>query len=79
MRLSLNHDFLDRVEIKRIVPEPESVETGSEIVTYVFNIADPGQPAQIRFDYEYEKAGPARGEMRLEGGPTLQFNSFVFP
>jgi hypothetical protein len=79
VRLSLNHDFLDRTEIRSIVPEPESEETGPEEVTYVFRVAAPDQAARIRFDFEYDRAGPAQGEVRLEGGPSLAFSTFVFP
>lgn len=79
VRLSLNHEFLERVQIDRILPEPESVETGPDAVTYTFRITAPDRPSQVRFDYEYDQYGPAQGELRLEGGPALEFRSFVFP
>ena len=79
VRLALNQGFLARVEIERISPEPESVEAGPDATTYVFRVAAPDQPAQVRFDFEYEKFGPTQGEVRLEGGPTLRFDAFVFP
>jgi hypothetical protein len=79
VQLALNQAFLDRVEVQSVVPEPASVAAGDAEVIYTFDVATPDQPAQIRFDFEYDKVGPARGELRLEGGPTLQFSSFVFP
>jgi hypothetical protein len=53
VRLALNHDFLDRVAIQRIIPEPESVETGPDAITYVFAVAASGQPARISLYYVY--------------------------
>lgn len=79
LRLSLNHELLERLQIERIMPEPESVETGPAFVTYTINVAQPDQPSQVRFDWEYNQAGPARGELQLEGGPALEFGVFVFP
>jgi len=79
VRLSLNQEFVDRVEIQRITPEPESTEAGPDAVTYAFRVAAPDQPTQVRFDYEYDKAGPVQGQLRLDGGPQLDFGSFVFP
>ena len=79
IRLSFNKEFMERVEVQHFIPEPESSAAGPEVVTYGFRVSDPGQPVEVRLDFQHEKAGLARGEVRLEGGDALRFDSFVFP
>jgi hypothetical protein len=80
IRLSFNKEFMERVEVRQFVPEPESVLVGGEDVVYEFRVTDSAQPVEVRVDFEHEQAGLARGELRLEGaGSALEFASFVFP
>jgi hypothetical protein len=78
-RVTFNEEYLDRIEIEEIVPEPESVETGADGVTYQFETKDTSQPIQVKVDYQYARPGMARGEVGVEGGPSLRFESFVWP
>lgn len=78
-RLVFSRDFVDRISIGEVLPEPASVETGAEEVAYTFEVKDASQPSEIRFDFEYDQAGRARGTVGLEGGPRLEFDAFVWP
>lgn len=78
-RVVFSRDFMDRISVVEIIPEPAEVETGAEEVVYTFAVKDPAQPTSIRMDFEHEQAGTARGAVRLEGGPRLEFESFVWP
>jgi hypothetical protein len=79
VRIALSRSFIERIAIDEIVPEPQSVETGADSVTYEFEVQEPSQPALIRYHFEYERAGTVKGEARLEDGPTLAFSIFVWP
>ena len=78
-RLAVSREFVDRISIDEIVPEPESVETGRDAVTYTFDVKDASQPAAIRFDFQHKFAGLMRGAVQMEGGPALPFEMFVWP
>jgi hypothetical protein len=79
VRIAFDEAYLDRIEIEEIVPEPQSVETAADAVTYEFEATDSSQPVEVKVDYQYERPGLARGEVRVEGGPSLRFDSFVWP
>lgn len=78
-RLWLGRDYLRHTRIEQVVPEPESVETQAGGVIYEFKVANPAEPARIKFDIEPEGYWSRAGEVGLEGRPRLRFNQFVFP
>jgi hypothetical protein len=78
-RVAFSRNFMDRISVEEIVPEPAEVATSAEQVVYTFEIEDTAQPTSIRLDFEHEQAGTARGVVRLEGGPELAFSAFVWP
>jgi hypothetical protein len=78
-QLVFSREFMDRISIEEIVPEPESVETRAEEVIYHFQVEDPAQPTEIRMDFDHEKIGVAHGTVRLQEGRGLQFSMFVWP
>jgi hypothetical protein len=79
VRIALSRDFMDRISVEEAVPEPAEVQTGAQEVVYTFEVEDPAQATAIRLDFDYEQAGLARGAVRLEGGPRLEFEVFVWP
>lgn len=78
-QVALSREFIERISIEAVVPEPQSVETGAAEVIYTFEVEDPAQPASMRLGFRYELAGRARGAVRLVDGPTLRFETFVWP
>ena len=77
--LSLSRSFVDRIGIDSITPEPDSVETGPDSVSYVFAVKEPSRPGAVRYNFQYERAGPVNGEVRMQDGPSLAFSVFVWP
>jgi hypothetical protein len=71
--------FLDRFELEAVVPEPESVELGSDRLTYVFPIAEPGLPVAIVFNLRADDYGRQIGRLGLPDGSSLRFRQFVLP
>jgi hypothetical protein len=78
-RVWLSDGYLDRVQIRRIDPSPETVELGPGGQTFVFAARALTEPATVMFYLEPEKVGPLSGEVRLDGGPALPLRQFVYP
>ncbi len=78
-RISVNSEYLDNVELQNVVPEPDSVESGSDRLTYVFKLANAGDRATIRFDIMPVQYGLHEIQVALEGGPEHRLNQFIYP
>ncbi len=78
-KLSLGQEFLERVEVIRIEPEPAEVETWPDHVTYVIARPDPDAPADILIHYTPLDFGSVEVEMSLEGYSTQTFSQFIYP
>ena len=77
--LWIEQDYLQGVQIQKIVPEPEEVRSAGDQLIYVFAIDEPGQPMTITVDLRHSTFGLKSGRVGLGAGPTLDFNQFVFP
>lgn len=79
-RVWLSREFLDRVQIHQITPEPASVETAGGRVAYVFRVSDPSQPVVVTVHFEPEFMGHLHGSAGLaDGSSEINFEQFVYP
>ncbi len=78
-RVWLNREYLRGVTVETVFPEPASVETGPEGITYVFTLAQPGQPATVIFNLMHETIGRQQGRVRLDDGEPVTFGQFIYP
>lgn len=72
-------DYLARIEITSIVPEPEEVSESDDRVVYRFSIADQTRAPRILIALEHDEPGLATGRIGLVDGPELAFRQVVFP
>ncbi len=79
VRLSLNRDFFEHVEMQSVVPEPDSVEARDGRLTYVFNAPDANQPATVIYRFKASSFGGLLLTMSLADGPQLSFRQFFYP
>jgi hypothetical protein len=79
VRLWLDADYVQTTGLQSIVPEPESVELGSERVIYVFAIGEGNGPAEISFAYEHDGLWQQEARLGLVNGATVELNQFIFP
>jgi hypothetical protein len=79
VRLWLDRDFLDKVDIERIIPQPVEAQTSGDRVVYRFAAPDADQPAVISFDLQPMEPGAVRGQMGLVAGPEIAFTYFIYP
>ncbi len=80
LKIWISREFLDSIELERIVPEPVTVELGADRQTYVFDA--PRLTAETLVVLRYEPTLRfARVTMRagVEGAPELSFRRFVYP
>ena len=79
LKLSINSDLLERIDIERIDPEPEEFELAPGKQTWTFPVSETNGPVEITVTYRPDAFGKTHGELAIEGGGTLQFNQFYFP
>jgi hypothetical protein len=75
--LSFSKDFVEKVQVEQIVPEPETVQTGPDGITYTFSTTQ--SESHIVFYTVPLKPGNLHITMRGPDNATLSFSQFVFP
>ena len=79
LRVHLSHTLLDRIELRRIEPEPTSRELDSNGAWYEFRCTPGAANAKVVFHYECDSVGRGDGELRLAGSEPVSLNQFVYP
>ena len=79
VRLFLNQDYLEKIDIKQITPEPDAVEIMPAGLSYVFRQANPMEPGLAVFRLESRTAGILRARPRLASQPPLTLKQFFYP
>jgi hypothetical protein len=77
--LSLTRDFVSKVHVDKIIPEPEKVETDGEEFRYTFRASSSTRPLLARFQVEPEDRGWLEGEFKSETGAPVKISQFIFP
>lgn len=72
-------EFLRRIELRGVLPEPAEMRGAGDRTIFVFAIADPNQSTRVTLDFEHESAGRAQIRVGLVGGPDVTVTQFVFP
>lgn len=77
-RVTIGDDFISKVRITEIVPEPESVEVGAGHQVYQFSLLA-GEPVDVRIFFEPFDAGTSLTRIGLEDTLQYEFRQFFFP
>ena len=78
LRVWASRDWVDAMEVKAVVPEPRRVATGGGRVLYVISVAG-GDSATVTWRIDPDGEWDQRGELAIEGGPTIAFRQFILP
>ncbi len=78
VRVSLNLDYLNGVQIQQVTPQPQIVEAGSKQLTYVFQVTEPNQPMAVTFHLQTQQIGLLSGQVGLSKH-ELRFSQFIYP
>ena len=79
VRVWLDRNYLENVQLQQVTPEPERVEVGSERLIYVFQLSELNQSTAVTFYLQMEQIGFLPGQVGLVEGQTLNFNQFIYP
>jgi len=77
--LWLARDYLDRVDVEHISPEPERVKVGRDSLIYIFNVARTNEEATITFHLKPTGYGKTPVRLGLVDGPQMDFTQFIYP
>lgn len=78
VRLMLDKQYLEHIEVRMISPPPEKVIARADSTVFEFNVDSP-KPVQVHFHFEPRKAGALEGWVAVEGGERRKFSQFVYP
>jgi hypothetical protein len=79
LELTLSQELLDRMQIRRIEPEPVRASLGGGGVVYKFSRSDSADPSEIVFHVDFERIGPSHGTIKVNGKEPIVLNQFVYP
>jgi hypothetical protein len=79
VRVWFDRQYLHKVEVTGVVPEPESVEVSPDRVTYVFLAAEGGGPVELAFDLKPMRFGSWSGRMGAGDAEPVHLRHFVYP
>ena len=79
IRLWLDREYMQAVQVEEISPEPESMEAGEDGIVYVFRVADAERSTRVTFRIQPSGYGLLSGGVGLVGQFRLRFRQFVFP
>ena len=78
-RISVERSLLDRMQIRRIEPEPEHQQVTEDGVIYGFQRDPQAETIKVVFHVEYERYGTVEGDIALAGGDPVTLRQFVYP
>lgn len=78
VQLSLSRDFIEKIELRRIEPEPESQSAGDEFFTYTIRVKT-NAPAKIYLRYEANHFGSLVYRVRVGRDSQVGLAHFAFP
>jgi hypothetical protein len=77
-RLSFNESFLEDMEVEGVHPEPDSIEAGTDSVTYVFELGEGENAADVTFTLRPQRIGRHSADIQA-GSESLSFSQYALP
>jgi len=79
VRMRVNADYLEAVQLEGLNPEPDRVEVHDEGLIYVFEQAHPGAGGTFVFHLRPLRSGAHAIRLAVEGGPERGMTQLVYP
>jgi hypothetical protein len=76
--IAITRDFVQKFNIERIIPEPESESISDDEIVFSFKVGQ-GAPDRIVFYMTPDSAGSFGGEVRVLNGGSANINMLVYP
>jgi hypothetical protein len=75
----IESSYLDRVQIEDILPEPDSVEAGSDRYVFTFAITGDSASANVTFHIRSEEPGFHSAEIGIVDGSSIRLRQLIYP
>lgn len=79
VQIWMDAEYARALSIESIIPEPESVDVGSERVLYTFTVESQDAPLDIIFQYQHDGYWWLEGHVGIENGGSVNVRQFIFP
>ena len=79
VRLRLDREYLRRLELQRVLPEPTETLTAGDYCVFTFRRAAPGAPLAVSFYIEPAGFGPCPGSVGVDDEAPADLWHFVYP
>lgn len=79
LELSINSNFLGKIDLERIDPEPTEMRLAGENHTWIFARSETNQPSEIRIAFRPGAFGSAPARIEIRGIGTLEVKPFFLP
>jgi hypothetical protein len=79
VQIWMDADYAKALSIESIIPEPESMDVGSERVLYTFTVESQDAPLHIIFQYQHDGFWWLEGRLGVESGGSVELRQFIFP
>ena len=78
VRLHIDARYLDAVQLGRVFPQPQAVQSGMQVTTLEFS-GQPGQWVVVRLELKPQEVGAVDGWIAVDERPRQPFSQFVYP
>lgn len=75
----VSSDYLDRMQLDGITPQPDQAASADEGVVYTFLVDEPGDPLTVNFNLTIDAMGPETGRIGLRNGDIIELSHFFLP
>jgi len=79
VRVWVNTQYLEAIQIERIEPEPNQVEISPQRITYVFPLSDSGAGGRVVLHLMPQAIGRHEVRMGVEGELEHRFTQIIYP
>jgi hypothetical protein len=76
--VNVSREYLEKVKVEKILPEPARVSAGNGFVTYRFDVSGPGE-FSVKFDLITQALGELPGTVAANDKSGVSFRQFVYP
>jgi hypothetical protein len=78
-QVAISNAYLDAVSIDAIVPPPKEARGEPDWTVFAFATTESSAPISIRISIRPERIGRLTGSIRLDDGPAIALDHWVFP
>lgn len=71
--------LLDKAEIQRVVPQPESERSDADRVVFTVAVANPDAPSELAVGLQAHDVGGFAAAVGIVDGPQVELTGFVLP